>query len=101
MYAQSDGLVPVKGKRLVEMPIAIGLPDGTYGMIDARSGMTSKMGIAVGGGEIDADWTGEVMVILRIMLRWTARTKQILDSVTHSGDSCVYRCHGSRQPRIN
>ena len=33
--------------------------------IDARSGMTSKMGIAVGSGVIHADYTREVKVILR------------------------------------
>jgi len=50
---------------MVEMGIAIGAPEGTYGRLAARSGMTSKMGIAVGGGVIDADYTGEVKVILR------------------------------------
>jgi len=50
---------------MVETGIAIGLPEGTYGRLAARSGMASKMGIAVGGGVIDADYTGEVKVILR------------------------------------
>ena len=40
---------------MVETGIAIGLPEGTYGRLAARSGMASKMGIAVGGGVIDAD----------------------------------------------
>jgi len=50
---------------MVGTGIAIGLPEGTYGRLAARSGMASKMGIAVGGGVIDADYTGEVKVILR------------------------------------
>jgi len=50
---------------MVEMGIAIGLPEGTYRRLAARSSMTSKMGIAVGGGVIDADYTSEVKVILR------------------------------------
>ena len=50
---------------MVETGIAIGLPEATYGRLAARSGMASKMGIAVGGGVIDADYTGEVKVILR------------------------------------
>jgi len=50
---------------MVETGMAIGLPEGTYGRPAARSGMASKMGIAVGGGVIDADYTGEVRVILR------------------------------------
>jgi len=50
---------------LVETGIAIGLPSGTYGRLAASSGMASKHGIVVGGGVIDADYTGEVDVILR------------------------------------
>ena len=60
-----DGLVPAKGQTMVERGIAIGLPEGTYGTLAARSGMASKMGIVVGGGVIDADYTREVKVILR------------------------------------
>jgi len=65
MYTLTDGFVPGKGQTIVETGIAIGLPEGTYGRQAARSGMASKMGIAVGGGVIDADYTGEVKVILR------------------------------------
>ena len=49
----------------METGIAIGLPEGTYGRLAATSGMASKMGIAVGGGVINADYTGEVKVLLR------------------------------------
>jgi len=65
IYALTDGMVPAKGQTMVETGFAIGLPAGTYGRLAARSGMASKMGIAVGGGVIDADYTGEVKVILR------------------------------------
>jgi len=43
----------------------VGLPEGTYGSLAARSGIASKMEIAEGGGVIDADYTGEVKLILR------------------------------------
>jgi len=65
IYALTDGLVPAKGQKMVETGVAIGLPEGTYRRLAARSGMASKMGIAVGGGVIDADYTGKVKVILR------------------------------------
>jgi len=65
IYAVTDGQVPAKGQTMVETGIAIGLPEGTYGRLAARSGMASKMGIAVGGSVIAADYTGEVKVILR------------------------------------
>ena len=65
IYALEAGSIPAKGQTLVGTGIVIGLPKGTYGRLAARSGMASKNGIAVGGGVIDADYTGEVKVILR------------------------------------
>ena len=65
IYALTNGLVAAKAQPTVETGIAIGFPDGTYGRLAARSGMSSKMGIAVGGGVIDTYYTGEVKVILR------------------------------------
>ena len=64
IYALTDGLVPAKGQTMVETGIAIRLLEGTYGRLAARSGIASKMGIAVGGSVIDADYTGEVKFIL-------------------------------------
>jgi len=65
IYALTDGLVPAKRQTMVETGITIGLPEGTYGRLAARSGMASKMGIVVSRGVIYADYTGEVKVILR------------------------------------
>ena len=65
IYAVKNGTIPAQRQILVETGISIGLPKGTYGRLAARSGMASKQGITVGGGVIDADYTGEVRVILR------------------------------------
>jgi len=65
IYALTDGLVLAKGQTMVETGIAIGLPERNYGRLAARSAMASQMGIPVGRGVIDADYTGEVKVILR------------------------------------
>jgi len=65
IYALKDGTIPAQRQMLVDTGIAIGLPRGTYGRLAARSGMASKHGIAVGGGVIDADYTGKIEVILR------------------------------------
>jgi len=81
IYALTDGLIPVKGQTMGATGIAIGLPEGTYGRLAARSGMATKMGIAVGGGVIDADYRGEVKVILRNP--WEA------DCVFKAGDRIV------------
>ena len=65
IYALKNGTFPAQRQMLVETGIVIGLPKGTYGRLVAPSGMASKQGIAVGGGIIDADNTGEIRVILR------------------------------------
>ena len=65
IYALKGGSIPTEGQALVGTGIAIGLLKGTYGRLAARSGMASKNGMAVGGGVIDADYIGEIKVILR------------------------------------
>jgi len=65
IYALKDGTIPAQRQMLVDTGIAIGLPRGTYGRVAARSGMASKHGIGVGGGVIEANYTGEIKVILR------------------------------------
>jgi len=63
--ALKNGTIPAQRQMLVDTGIAIGLPRGTYGRLAARCGMASKHGIAVGGGVRDADYTGEVKVVLQ------------------------------------
>jgi len=65
IYALKNGTIPAQRQMLVDTGIAIGLPKGTYGRLAATTGMASKHGIAVGRGVIDADYTGEIKVILR------------------------------------
>jgi len=64
IYAISEFTIPVQGQVLAETGIAIGLPKGTYARIAPRSGLASKKGIAINGGVIDADNTGEIRVII-------------------------------------
>lgn len=42
----------------------IAVPDGTYGRVAPRSGLASKFMIDVGAGVIDADYRGNVGVLL-------------------------------------
>ncbi len=52
--------------QLVTVPtdIAIKPPPGTYGQILSQSGLITKHNIEVKAGTIDADYTGNVMVLL-------------------------------------
>lgn len=53
------------GKRMtVSTGIAVQIPKGYYGRIAPRSGLALKSGIDVMAGVIDADFTGELKVIL-------------------------------------
>jgi len=64
LYALEDMLIPARGQRLVGTGIAIGIPQGTYARIAPRSGLAYKESIGIGGGVIDADYTGAVNVIM-------------------------------------
>jgi len=55
---------PSKGLKLVGTGIAIRIPKGTYARIAPRSGLAYKESIGIGGGVIDADYTGEVKLIM-------------------------------------
>jgi len=64
IYARSVFTIPAQGQFLVETGIASRLPKGTYAQIAPRSGLASKKGIAFNGGVIDADYTGEIKIII-------------------------------------
>ena len=49
---------------MVSTGLRVLCPDGTYGRIAPRSGLASKHCIDVGAGVIDADYRGEVKVLL-------------------------------------
>jgi len=64
LYALKEILIPARGQSLVGTGIAIGIPQETYARIAPRSGLAYKESIGIGGGVIDADYTGEVKVIM-------------------------------------
>lgn len=56
--------IPAFGKGIVWTDIQIQLPQGTYGRIAPRSGISSRHFISVGAGVIDNDFRGNVGVLL-------------------------------------
>ncbi|EXJ81616.1 dUTP pyrophosphatase [Capronia coronata CBS 617.96] len=64
LYASKPITIPSRGKALVSTDLAIATPEGTYGRVAPRSGLASKHFIDTGAGVIDADYRGEVKVLL-------------------------------------
>ena len=64
LYTLEDVLIPARGQKLIGTGIAIGIPQGTYTRIAPQSGLVYKESIGIGGGVIDADYRGEVKVIM-------------------------------------
>lgn len=64
LYASTPITVQSKNKALVSTSLAIAVPLGTYGRVAPRSGLASKHFLDTGAGVIDADYRGEVKVLL-------------------------------------
>lgn len=66
LRAAEDAIVPPGGRALVVTGFAIALPHGFEAQVRPRSGLAAKHGVTVlnAPGTIDADYRGEVKVIL-------------------------------------
>ena len=64
LYADENLVVPAGDRALVPTGIALALDPNTVGLIWPRSGLAVKYGIETGAGVIDADYRGEVKVLL-------------------------------------
>lgn len=64
LFSAYDIIIPKYNKALIKTDIQIELPDGCYGRIAPRSGLSLKYNLDVGAGVIDADYRGNIGVIL-------------------------------------
>ncbi|KAF2187062.1 dUTP diphosphatase [Zopfia rhizophila CBS 207.26] len=64
LYSARDVVIPARGRARVDTDILIAVPAGTYGRVAPRSGLAAKHGIDTMAGVIDADYRGQVGVIL-------------------------------------
>ncbi|AGO85408.1 Deoxyuridine 5'-triphosphate nucleotidohydrolase [Pandoravirus salinus] len=63
LWAVETTTVPARGRAQVQIRLAVAIPAGYYGRVAPRSSM-ARAGIDVGAGVIDADYRGEVGVML-------------------------------------
>lgn len=64
LYSSESAVIPAQGQGMVATDISIIVPVGTYGRVAPRSGLAVKHGISTGAGVIDADYRGEVKIVL-------------------------------------
>jgi dUTP pyrophosphatase len=59
-----DYTVPPRGRVLVKTDLQIELPRGCYGRVAPRSGLALNHGIDIAAGVIDADYRGNVGIVI-------------------------------------
>ena len=64
LYSAEEKEIAARGKALIKTNIAIAVPEGTYGRIAPRSSLAYHHHIDVAAGVIDADYRGDVGVLL-------------------------------------
>lgn len=62
--AGEASVVPARGKAIVKTGLKMAIPEGYYGRVAPRSGLAVKKFIDTGAGVIDADYRGELGVVL-------------------------------------
>lgn len=64
LYSLTDTWVLARGSTTVRTGMGVGIPEGYYGRVASRSGLSVKNNIEVGAGVIDAGYRGEIVVKL-------------------------------------
>lgn len=64
IFATADCIIPSKGRGRLPTGISIAIPNGFYGQLKPRSSLAWNHHIDVGAGVIDADYRGEIKVVL-------------------------------------
>ncbi len=64
LYASADKIIRARRQEIVPTGIAIALPEDCVGLVWPRSGLAAKFGIDTLAGVIDADYRGEIRIVL-------------------------------------
>ena len=64
LYSVEEKILKPGERTIVDFGLQIELPRGYFGQICGRSGLARNSGIITGGGIIDNDYRGNIMVVL-------------------------------------
>ena len=64
LFAAEEISIAPGSRACIRTDLQLALPPGCYGRIAPRSGLALRAGIDVGGGVVDADYRGEVGILL-------------------------------------
>ncbi|QHR82561.1 deoxyuridine 5'-triphosphate nucleotidohydrolase [Brazilian porcupinepox virus 1] len=64
LFSAYDYIINPSERLLIKTDVVLEIPDGCYGRIAPRSGLSLKNNIDIGGGVIDCDYRGNIGVIL-------------------------------------
>jgi dUTP pyrophosphatase len=67
LYCPNGAQYLIQAGDIVKIPtnISMAIPSGYYGQIACRSSLAAKFGATILGGVIDADYRGEIIVMVR------------------------------------
>ena len=63
-YSPADYIIPPHSQLLIPTQIKLQVPLGHYGRLASKSGLAILHQLHVGGGVIDPDYMGEIMILL-------------------------------------
>ena len=90
LYASETVCIPTssldESGRLVSTGISMVIPNGYYGRIAPRSGMSVKYGLVINAGVIDSDYRGEIKILFNnftksdvdVVIQWGDKVAQII-----------------------
>ena len=64
LFASTKAIINPKSRKLIKTDIAIEIPKGHYGRVAPRSSLSTKFELDIGAGVIDADYRGEIKILL-------------------------------------
>lgn len=91
LYALKPTWILARGSTTVRTGVGVGIPEGYYGRVASRSGLSVKHHVEVGAGVIDAGYRGEIVVKLynhgdaNVLLAAGDRVAQLIVTAIYAG----------------